>query len=210
MIDNDGDGQASTSLGSCGKDCDDNDKTIYDGAPELCDNKDNNCNNQVDELAPTWYVDCDADTFAANASGSIQQCKMPTQASGSCAGLKGATWTPKAPGAGTTDCWDKDPDAHPYTAAEDYKAFKVDPSQAHQRTWIIDYNCDGQEEKRYTTYGVSTLASCKYEGSPFALCKGLTGWTAFAVPACGASAQFTGCNVLTCKRYVSTKQQECR
>lgn len=32
-----------------GGDCKDNDATIYPGAPELCDGKDNNCNNTTDE-----------------------------------------------------------------------------------------------------------------------------------------------------------------
>ena len=32
-------------------DCDDNDNTIYPGAPEICDGKDNNCNGQIDEGA---------------------------------------------------------------------------------------------------------------------------------------------------------------
>lgn len=40
------------------KDCNDQDKTIYTGAPELCDGKDNDCDKTVDE-----GVDGDGDTY---------------------------------------------------------------------------------------------------------------------------------------------------
>ncbi|MCA9520663.1 MAG: putative metal-binding motif-containing protein, partial [Myxococcales bacterium] len=46
-VDSDGDGHISKDFG--GDDCDDNDKSIYPGAPELCDGKANNCGGKIDE-----------------------------------------------------------------------------------------------------------------------------------------------------------------
>jgi RHS repeat-associated protein len=49
-IDNDGDGfYAITPECLSGDDCDDTDDTVYPGATELCDGKDNNCDGQEDE-----------------------------------------------------------------------------------------------------------------------------------------------------------------
>ncbi|NJC87730.1 MAG: hypothetical protein FIB02_04230 [Desulfuromonas sp.] len=54
--DADGDGYK-VEGGACGtQDCNDNNKAIFPGAPEICDGKDNNCNDQTDEGGV-----CDAD-----------------------------------------------------------------------------------------------------------------------------------------------------
>ena len=205
-FDKDGDGSYSCA------DCDDNDKTIYDGAAELCDGKDNNCNGQKDELAPTWYVDCDADSFAPNLSGSVQGCDKPTQASASCNGVKGATWTAKAPGKGATDCWDLDADAHPYTAANDSQAFHTVGIAGAPVSVDFDYNCDGKEEQRYTTTGISSAAPCTWVVSGgFGQCTGPYGWTSSVAPACGKSATYTSCSsLLGCSRATGSRTQECR
>ena len=51
--DNDGDGYGNLGDSTCANgstaDCDDNDNTTYPGAPEICDNKDNDCNGSTDE-----------------------------------------------------------------------------------------------------------------------------------------------------------------
>ncbi len=49
LIDADGDGAPPTSCG--GSDCNDENKDIHVGAPELCDNLDNDCNGKTDDLS---------------------------------------------------------------------------------------------------------------------------------------------------------------
>lgn len=71
LVDADGDGVPA------GSDCDDADATVYNGAPELCDTKDNDCDGAVDEGnvccpdndADGWST-CDGDCDDSNSNNS--------------------------------------------------------------------------------------------------------------------------------------------
>lgn len=213
LIDADADGHAASSLGSCGDDCDDNDDAIYDGAPELCDGKDNDCNGQTDELAPNWYVDCDGDGFAPDGAQQVQQCSEPPPPTTVCAAGSASAWTGTAPSAsaGTVDCWDRDAAAHPYTASTDYQAYHESAIAGRPTSVDFDYNCDGTEEKRPASVNVSTRATCS---GTIVKCSGAAGWAGSAPPACGASGTYSFCyynsTARMCVRRIVSQVQACR
>ena len=71
VIDNDGDGV------SVEYDCDDNDASVYPGAAEPCDERDNNCDGSVDEGAnASFYADGDGDGFGRDSS-EVLACAAP-------------------------------------------------------------------------------------------------------------------------------------
>ena len=128
LIDMDGDGHAPLALGACGSDCLDTNPNVYVGAEELCDGIDNNCNAMVDEVAPSWYIDCDRDGYAGSTSGAIQSCTTPTIATPGCSGR----WISLRPaGTGTIDCNDGSSAVRP-------GATEIVGDEA-------DQNCDGRE-----------------------------------------------------------------
>ncbi len=140
LIDGDMDGHAATSLGACGDDCDDARADVYTGAEELCDGVDNNCNGDTDEVAPTWYIDCDDDGFAADTDGSRTGCTEPPATATGC----GGGWTNRRPvDTASTDCHDGNDDVFPGQTT--YFSTAI-PGMAGN----FDYNCDGSESRRYT------------------------------------------------------------
>jgi hypothetical protein len=60
-------------------DCDEVKQDVHQGAPQLCDGVDNNCDGDDADSAPfTWYVDTDGDGYGAAADGTTESCTQPT------------------------------------------------------------------------------------------------------------------------------------
>ena len=118
-----------------GDDCDDSDPTIYPGAPELCDGRDNNCDLIVDGPdaidAPIWYRDGDGDGFG-DPDRFLFACTQP-------------------PGYvdNNEDCDDIDPAVHPGATEvcdgidNNCDGVTDGPDAAGQRSWWPDADGDG-------------------------------------------------------------------
>ncbi|TNE83974.1 MAG: hypothetical protein EP330_30875 [Deltaproteobacteria bacterium] len=66
LVNPDGDADGDRAIEFGGTDCNDGDDTIYGGADEICDDKDNDCNGTPDDNATdatVWYADLDVDGY---------------------------------------------------------------------------------------------------------------------------------------------------
>jgi hypothetical protein len=83
---------------SAGNDCNDGNSQIHPGAPEVCNDADDNCDGNVDEGLPisSWYFDYDGDSYG---NPSVWQDKCDQPAGG---------WV-----ADNTDCNDNDANIYP-------------------------------------------------------------------------------------------------
>ena len=184
---------------SCGgDDCDDTDPEIYTGAEELCDDKDNNCDGAVDEVAPFWYLDCDEDGYAADTSGLQQQCDEPPAAGG-------CGWTSRRPdGPDSTDCRDDNALVFPGQTSYQTTAIAGAPSSVN-----YDYNCDMVESAQYPVRPAFGVIECRIN---FGTCFGSTYWDESSAPACGSTRTLSYCLSLgrSCFRVSREAQAACR
>jgi hypothetical protein len=102
---------------------------------EVCDLKDNDCDNIIDEgLQKPWYRDCDGDGYAPSAEGTASSCNAPPPEA-TC-----KAWTAKPPvEAASQDCDDENLRRFPGAG---FAALGATNTSA-------DLNCDGMVERRY-------------------------------------------------------------
>jgi hypothetical protein len=213
-IDNDGDGFVSESLtcaegSDCtGGDCNDEDPDVNPDAVELCGNDtDDDCDGMIDEGGEnTWYADCDGDGFAASDASSMTSCNEPSTAPSECSD---GGWTVTEPTEPDVDCNDANAVVNP-----DHNTYESEPiANEDDPAKDFDYNCDGNEEKRFGQIG-----QCVQRGA-FGECQlGATGWSAEQVPDCGSSGEFldensdcvSGTGGATCSPDGQSRTQRCR
>jgi hypothetical protein len=198
LIDGDGDGFAEgvcTTVTLRGGDCNDMNETVYPGAPELCDELDNDCDDAVDD--ETVEVVCardeDMDGFGL-LSDVVRACNCP------------AGYIPPRSD-GKFDCVDQNGAINPgHTNYETQGYCLVQLCAPSQLGY--DYDCNGSVELQYPSI---SDGSCRFEGTPLAVCRG-SGWDQNNVAICGDSGRYRICSASNaCTEMIDpSRRQGCR
>ncbi|HJK89523.1 MAG TPA: MopE-related protein, partial [Polyangiaceae bacterium LLY-WYZ-15_(1-7)] len=74
---------------TCGRDCDDRRDDVKPGQVEICDEDDNDCDGEIDEMAAEapWYPDCDGDAYGAAGATPVMSCRRPSELPETCGEL---------------------------------------------------------------------------------------------------------------------------
>ena len=125
-------------------DCDDTDRAIYPGAPELCDGLDNNCSGEIDEdVGGSWYADADGDGYGD-----------PNVETDACE--PGEGWVSDA-----TDCDDDESEAfpgNPEVCDEIDNDCDGDTDEGQTSTYYQDVDGDGWGDPSITSEACATPA----------------------------------------------------
>lgn len=199
LLDGDDDGYAESACASSewkGGDCNDENQTVYPGAPELCDELDNDCNDAVDDEVADVVCsrDADGDGFGVR-TDVVAGCNCPSG------------YIPPR-GDGMFDCLDGNEQVNPGHTEFETSGYCSGPDACQAEFASYDWDCNGEEEMQFPDV---SDGSCHLENvSGFGVCRG-SGWIS-STPSCGESGQYRSCNAASgCSELVITSHiQGCR
>jgi len=173
-------------------DCDDLDDERHDGAAEVCDGKDNDCDGSTDEgVTITCYLDEDDDGYGLM-SDAVEACACPSG---------------RVSRSDAFDCHDGNEDAHPGQLSYFQGVVPPTCSGVCFPDWG-DFNCDGTEEPRWT----NTSDFCTW--NTITMRCGGSGWVSDVPSSCGSGKDFRSCATNAagdgCESTVEFRFQQCR
>jgi len=197
LLDGDGDGFASSSLGGCGLDCDDSTADVSPDRAEVCDDLDQDCDGVIDEgVAFVCGQDEDGDGYGSR----VETARV-------CAGES----CPDGFVDNADDCWDGPTEgilpgeANPLLANPDQRNFFTIPRDDGS----FDWDCDGMLTSNFDD---RRFVSCEGVDMGGGECRAQSGWES-APPACGEQGTRVACLIGAgglCTASVGLARNACR